>query len=270
MTELPSRQSETTVVPNMYCLIVWGVTSASHTLAAGAPMLTDARATRFFGIMGSFPNRKGRPWRNAFQGFAAISAWNASHAFSNPTFKSAIPSVPAARSCSKRRATSAYRASTLINFRLRARAEKAGAAERIVTDRLSSLAFPWRRSPSVLIMYGFIIAMSVTARARRCSKYRRKRRFSAERLLHVMHGRALRAVPLVAAGRRPRGRFRRQDRRRDAGRGAREPEPGDRSARRPRTSADQSSLQAHRLQGRVGGGGAAGHAGNLLKLRRLR
>src|SRR2546428_4452855 len=40
----PSRQSETTVAPKMYCLIICGFTSASHTLAAGAAMLVEALA----------------------------------------------------------------------------------------------------------------------------------------------------------------------------------------------------------------------------------
>src|SRR5207249_11590334 len=85
-------------------------------------------------------------------GFHPISDLKASKAFSSPTLRSATPSVPAARSDSKRRLTSAYRASKFISFLLRTNAEKAGAAARILTDRLSSLAFPCRSSASVFVM----------------------------------------------------------------------------------------------------------------------
>src|SRR5438128_11699574 len=87
-------------------------------------------------------------------GFHPISDWNASKAFSSPTLRSATPSVPAARSSSKRRLTSANRASKLISFLLRTSAEKAGAAARILTDRPSSLALPWRHAPSAFVMLG--------------------------------------------------------------------------------------------------------------------
>src|SRR5436305_11131238 len=51
---LPSRQVELTVVPNMYCLIASGLTSARHTAAVGASMAADALATRF-GFMEAAP-----------------------------------------------------------------------------------------------------------------------------------------------------------------------------------------------------------------------
>jgi hypothetical protein len=41
---LPTTQSDVTVAPNMYALIAAGVTSASHTSAAGAAIVTDALA----------------------------------------------------------------------------------------------------------------------------------------------------------------------------------------------------------------------------------
>jgi hypothetical protein len=43
---LPSFQSEITVVPNMYSLMVEGVTRASHTFCAGAAMVMEERAIR--------------------------------------------------------------------------------------------------------------------------------------------------------------------------------------------------------------------------------
>jgi hypothetical protein len=44
--ELPSFQSDRTVVPNIYCLMAAGLTSASQTFSAGASMLMEALAMR--------------------------------------------------------------------------------------------------------------------------------------------------------------------------------------------------------------------------------
>src|SRR5258706_14570941 len=54
---LPSFQSEMTSVPNMYCLIFSGLTSASQTSDAGAWMVVDALAVKFFSMTdgGSLP-----------------------------------------------------------------------------------------------------------------------------------------------------------------------------------------------------------------------
>ena len=41
---LPTTQSDVTVAPTMYVLIAAGVTSASHTSATGAAIVTDALA----------------------------------------------------------------------------------------------------------------------------------------------------------------------------------------------------------------------------------
>src|SRR5258705_7471730 len=41
---LPTTQSDVTVTPNMYALMAAGVTSAAHTFAAGAAIVTDALA----------------------------------------------------------------------------------------------------------------------------------------------------------------------------------------------------------------------------------
>src|SRR5574338_516147 len=50
---LPFRQSVTTVVPNMYCLMASGSTSARHTFVAGAFTVTEASASRFLFIRDS-------------------------------------------------------------------------------------------------------------------------------------------------------------------------------------------------------------------------
>src|SRR6185503_708389 len=47
---LPAFQFELTMVPNMYCRMVCGFTSASQTFATGAAMVTEACAIRFLGM----------------------------------------------------------------------------------------------------------------------------------------------------------------------------------------------------------------------------
>src|SRR6266403_5219782 len=58
MIALPSFQSETTLVPNMYCLTAAGVTSASQTLVLGALIEIAALAMRFMVSILAPPERR--------------------------------------------------------------------------------------------------------------------------------------------------------------------------------------------------------------------
>src|SRR5438309_11202254 len=58
MIALPSFQSETTLVPNMYCLTAAGVTSASQTLVLGALIEIVALAMRFLVSILASPERR--------------------------------------------------------------------------------------------------------------------------------------------------------------------------------------------------------------------
>jgi len=76
----PSSKSELAVVPNMYCLIRSGFTSASHTCAAGAAIVIEALATNF----GMEPPSGGRIGLLAFASNRSSEEGGASSAAGRP------------------------------------------------------------------------------------------------------------------------------------------------------------------------------------------